>query len=157
MSFARTVVLPLWLAAGCLGDTPAPMGPGGPGPAAPGRSVTPAGPNDVLTSGADPTPPPTGPTDLGAAPPGDLAGLVNCYGVAVCDPSLHFCIQFFSGSQAAPGAPVSSAACYQPTDTCANQGQPMTCACIQADPSLGTGCQGSCLDHGDGTYFCYAQ
>jgi hypothetical protein len=87
----------------------------------------------------------------------DLAGLTNCYGVAICDPNAAFCIRFHDGSQAAPGNVTSGPACFEPSDTCANQGQPMNCSCIQADSNLGVTCQGSCVDHGDGTYDCYKQ
>jgi hypothetical protein len=85
----------------------------------------------------------------------DLAGLTNCYGVAICDPNSSFCLRYNDGSQAAPGNVTSGPACFQPSDTCANQGQPMNCSCIQADANLGTACQGSCVDHGDGTYDCF--
>jgi hypothetical protein len=87
----------------------------------------------------------------------DLGGFTNCYGVAICDPGAAFCIRFWDGSQAAKGNLVGGPACYEPTDTCANQGQPMNCSCIQADTNLGVACMGSCVDHQDGTYDCYKQ
>lgn len=86
----------------------------------------------------------------------DLTGLTNCYGATACDPNQAFCIRFYAGSQAAPGSLAGGPACYEPSDTCANQGQNMDCGCIQNDPVLGVACQGSCLDHMDGTYDCYA-
>jgi hypothetical protein len=87
----------------------------------------------------------------------DLTGLVNCYGVAICDPNLHFCIRYHDGSQGTPGNLTAGPACFDPSDTCANQGQPMNCSCIQADANLGTACQGSCVDNMNGTYDCYAK
>jgi hypothetical protein len=107
------------------------------------------GPPTPLDSGMAP-----GMSDLAAL---DLAGLTNCYGVAICDPGSSFCIRYFAGSQATPGNAAGGPACYQPSDTCANQGQPMNCSCIQADSNLGPSCQGSCVDHNDGTYDCYAK
>jgi hypothetical protein len=86
----------------------------------------------------------------------DLTGLTNCYGATVCDPTSSFCIRFYNGSAAAPGTLGGGPACYEPSDTCGNQGQNMDCGCIQADPILGAECQGSCVDHMDGTYDCYA-
>jgi hypothetical protein len=88
----------------------------------------------------------------------DLAGLVNCLNRAVCDPTMQFCITYNDGSQATPGKTViGSPACYAPDTPCADNGQNMDCGCIQNDGTLGNGCQGSCVDNGDGTYVCYAQ
>ncbi len=88
----------------------------------------------------------------------DLAGLVNCYGRAVCDPAMDFCISYNDGSEAAPGVTVfGSPACYTPDTPCADNGQAMDCGCIQNDAALGLGCQGSCIDNMDGTFVCYAQ
>lgn len=153
MRFARTI--PLLVLAGCLGDGPA--GTMGPAPA-PNDSVrTPVESHALVPQAADRG----APNDLGTPPPSpsprDLGGLTDCFGVAVCDPAQQFCIKFFAGSAAAPGALSAGPACFVPSDTCTNQGQPMNCACIQADAQLGMSCQGSCADNGDGTYFCYAQ
>ena len=94
------------------------------------------------------------PFDLAAT---DLAGLVNCYNVAICDPNMDFCIRYDDGSQAAPGKAVfSSPACFTPGTPCADNMQPMDCNCIQNDDTLGLNCQGSCVDNGDGTFVCYA-
>lgn len=87
----------------------------------------------------------------------DLAGLTNCFGAAICNPGTSFCLRFHDGSQAQPGNLTGGPACFEPADTCANQGQPMNCSCIQNDANLGVACQGSCVDHGDGTYDCYKQ
>jgi hypothetical protein len=93
------------------------------------------------------------PMDLGSVNfSGDLAGLVNCYGVAVCDPNTSFCIQYHSGSQAAPGNLVAGPACFEPADC---MGTTMNCTCIMQDANLGGACP-SCVDHMDGTYDCYA-
>src|SRR4051794_10953437 len=35
--------------------------------------------------------------------PADIAGMTNCFGVALCDPTVHFCIRFFAGSATAQG------------------------------------------------------
>jgi hypothetical protein len=94
------------------------------------------------------------PFDLAAT---DLAGLVNCYNVAICDPNMDFCIRYDNGSQAAPGKSVfNSPACFTPAMPCADAMQPMDCNCIQNDDALGMNCQGSCVDNGDGTFVCYA-
>ena len=119
-----------------------------------------AGPALDLT-GADETPPPDLASDQ-ARPfldltAKDLTGLFNCYGVAVCDPNAEFCIKYFDGTKAVPGNLVNSPACFQPSDTCGNQGQNMDCGCIQNDASLGTNCQGDCVDNADGTFNCYAK
>lgn len=87
----------------------------------------------------------------------DLAGLFNCKGVAICNPTMDFCLTYYDGSQAVPGKTVNSPACFAPTDTCTNQGQNMDCGCIQNDDSLGVNCQGSCVDNLDGTFTCYAK
>jgi hypothetical protein len=87
----------------------------------------------------------------------DLAGLVNCLNRAICDPTMMFCITYNDGSQATPGKTVfGSPACYAPDTPCVDNGQMMDCGCIQNDATLGMGCQGSCVDNGDGTYVCYA-
>jgi hypothetical protein len=91
------------------------------------------------------------PQDLGAA---DLAGFVNCYGVAVCDPGTMFCIKYHSGSPATPGnLTAGSPACFVPDDC---NGNTMDCSCITQDTSLGPNCA-TCVDNKDGTYDCYAQ
>ncbi len=88
----------------------------------------------------------------------DLAGLVNCHNVAICDPTTMFCITYNDGSQDTPGKTVlGSPACYQPDTPCGDNGLPMNCDCIQNDCTLGNGCQGSCVDNGDGTFVCYAK
>ena len=84
----------------------------------------------------------------------DLAGLFNCYGVAICDPTQQFCIRLFAGSLAAPGK-MAAPACYQPDPSCADNGLPMDCNCIQNDCTLAPLCQ-NCVDKGDGTFDCYA-
>src|SRR5579862_2286631 len=113
--------------AGCL--DPAPTGPSpGHGPttahAAQEHALQPAG-------GAPMTPAPS--PDLGSPPSSgkDFGGLTDCFGVAICDPTMQFCIKFYSGSQAAPGMLTNPPACFAPSDTCANQGQAMDCGCIQ--------------------------
>src|SRR5690348_13818588 len=96
-----------------------------------------------------------GPPDLTPPPdlfPADIAGMTNCFGVALCDPTQMFCIRFHSGSQGTPGNVSGGPACYSPVDDCAAQGQQMDCGCIQNDATLGTNCQGSCVDHMDGTF-----
>jgi hypothetical protein len=151
MSLVR--LLPFALAAGCLGGSPTMKGLT-PGDSDPTR--TPVSASALLPEGTAPSPP--GSPDLGTTPaPRDLGGLTDCFGVAVCDPTMQFCIKFFTGSQSAPGALSNAPACFVPSDTCSDQGQPMDCNCIQNDPQLGLSCQGSCVDNGDGTYACYAQ
>ncbi len=154
----RLVLLFSFALAGCLGDSPAQnnglggtmgqtdggvgVGVGGGGDASAATDLA------MVSSQPDLSPQ----VDLF---PADIAGLTNCYGVALCDPTVHFCIRFFGGSQTAQGALAGGPACYQPSDTCANQGQQMDCGCIQADPSLGVNCQGSCVDNMNGSYDCY--
>ena len=87
----------------------------------------------------------------------DLAGLFNCYGVAICDPTTDFCIKYYTGSAADPGNLVNSPACFTPSDTCGNQMLNMNCDCIQNDANTGLLCQGSCVDNADGTFNCYAK
>jgi hypothetical protein len=87
----------------------------------------------------------------------DLGGLVDCFNVAVCDPTLTFCIRYHSGSAADPGTLSTAPACFEPGQACADNGQNMDCGCIQNDPNLGPQCQGSCVDNMDGTYECYAK
>jgi hypothetical protein len=101
-----------------------------------------------LASEADLAPHPL-PADLGST---DLAGFVNCYGVAVCDPNTSFCIRLNSGSATNPGT-MQMPACYEPVDC---MGANMNCDCITQDPVLGGSCV-NCVDHMDGTYDCYAQ
>jgi hypothetical protein len=84
-------------------------------------------------------------------------GTIDCYGAAACDPATAFCIKYYAGSQSAPGAIASGPACYEPSDTCANQGQAMDCGCIRNDAVLGPACAGGCVDNGNGTYVCFAQ
>jgi hypothetical protein len=86
----------------------------------------------------------------------DLAGLTNCYGMAVCDPTQMFCIRYYDGSQAAPGKLSFGPACYEPGTPCADNNQNMDCGCIQNDDNLGPLCQGSCVDNMNGTFDCYA-
>ena len=101
-----------------------------------------------LAGGADLAPHPL-PADLGST---DLAGLVNCYGAAICDPNTSFCIRLNSGSATNPGT-MQTPACYEPVDC---MGANMNCDCITQDPVLGGLCV-NCVDHMDGTYDCYAQ
>jgi hypothetical protein len=136
--------------AACL--DPAPTGGGSHGPMTAHEAPT----YTQSPQSADPSP--MSSPDLGSSPTSgrDFGGLTDCFGVAICDPTMQFCIKFYSGSQAAPGALTNPPACFAPSDTCANQGQNMDCGCIQADPQLGPSCQGACVDNGDGTYSCYA-
>jgi hypothetical protein len=148
--FLPVLLVLLVVLAGCLdgpSDGPADQLPTDGGAQAGGDSSVPTG--DLSMGPPDLTPPP----DLF---PADIAGMINCHGVAICDPAIHFCIIFHSGSQATPGSVSGGPACFEPSDACANQGQQMNCGCIQADNTLGTNCQGSCVDHMDGTYDCYA-
>lgn len=134
--------------AACVGAMPSGSdGTGGNGPAQAAVPDAAAGSAPDLGAPADLAHPPL--PDLGST---DLAGLVNCFGVTVCDPSTTFCIRFNAGSPAAPGAP-SAPACYEPVDC---MGANMNCDCITQDPVLGPSCA-SCADHMDGTYDCYAQ
>jgi len=141
------------LVAGCMGSAPDASD------AAP--PVDGSGSDDLVTAGNHdggvPTPVDSGPIgnlDFAGA---DLTGLTNCFGATACDPTTSFCIRYNAGSQAAPGTLAGGPACYEPADTCANQGLNMDCSCIQADNNLGGACQGSCVDHMDGTYDCYAK
>jgi hypothetical protein len=88
------------------------------------------------------------PQDLGSS---DLAGFVNCFGAAVCDPATSFCMRYHSGSQASPGNLVAGPACFEPADC---MGTTMNCTCIMQDANLGGACP-VCVDHMDGTYDCY--
>ncbi len=101
-----------------------------------------------LATPADLTPRPL-PADLGST---DLAGFVNCFGAAVCDPTTMFCIVLHSGSATNPGT-AQTPACYEPVDC---MGANMNCDCITQDAVLGPSCV-NCVDHMDGTYDCYAQ
>ncbi len=137
---------------GCLADAPtaaaAAVGGNGaiPGPADAGVAAV----ADLATSTAasDLGPRPTV-HDLAAA---DLAGFVDCFGAAVCDPNTSFCIRLSSGSATTPGT-TQTPACYEPVDC---MGANMNCDCITQDPVLGPLCA-NCVDHQDGTYDCYAQ
>jgi hypothetical protein len=149
VSFIATLAL-----TGCLGSAPDATDGGGTmhqltndGGSDGGSSATDSGVPTPIDSGTG------GTIDFSNA---DLTGLTNCYGVTACDPNEAFCIRFYAGSQTTPGSLAGGPACYEPSDTCANQGQNMDCGCIQADPILGVACQGSCVDHMDGTYDCYA-
>jgi len=82
----------------------------------------------------------------------DLAGFVDCFGVAVCDPTTTFCIRLNSGSASNAGT-TQTPACYEPVDC---MGANMNCDCITQDPVLASSCL-NCVDHMDGTYDCYAQ
>jgi hypothetical protein len=101
-----------------------------------------------LASAPDLAPHPL-PADLGSS---DLAGFVDCFGAAVCDPTTSFCIRLNSGTAANPGT-TQTPACYEPVDC---MGANMNCDCITQDPVLGGVCV-NCVDHMDGTYDCYAQ
>jgi hypothetical protein len=135
-------------AAGCVGDVAPSALDGGDGGAV------------DLARGDAPRPDLLAPPDLARIAPdlsgADLTGLLDCFGVAVCDPTMQFCIKYYDGSQAAPGnVSAGSPACYEPSDTCANMNQNMDCGCIQNDPILGMYCQGACVDNGDGTFGCF--
>ncbi|HUS66077.1 MAG TPA: hypothetical protein VMZ28_16105 [Kofleriaceae bacterium] len=151
----RLLLLTL-LCAGCLGEAPQaiddPTVTPSPGvvPDAGAPDLTVAAPDLLLPA----TPDLKSPPDLY---PSDLQGLVNCYGVAFCDVSTMFCLKFHDGSPAAPGALTTGPACFAPADDCGTLGQPMNCACIQADSNLGLNCQGACVDNGNNTYDCYKQ
>jgi hypothetical protein len=132
------------LLAGCLGS--APQTDGGADAASDARAAdaSPDAPARDLAGG---------PADFAGV---DLAGLVLCYGAAVCDPAMQFCLRYYAGPRSAPGMLVNGPSCFEPSDTCANLGQNMDCGCIQNDPNLQGGCA-DCLDHGDGTYDCFAR
>ena len=135
--------------AGCVGVEPAASdGSGSGGNGATQDSTPDAGVSADLAPPADLTPHPL-PADLGST---DLAGLVSCFGMAVCDPNTSFCIVLHSGSAAVPGTMLPPA-CYEPVDC---MGANMNCDCITQDPVLGGSCV-NCVDHMDGTYDCYAQ
>jgi hypothetical protein len=136
---------------GCVGAMPS----GGDGTGSGGNGSVQDSPGDAgvdsvadLAPPADLTPHPLA-ADLGST---DLAGFVNCFGAAVCDPSTSFCIRLNSGSATAPGT-MQTPACYEPVDC---MGANMNCDCITQDPVLGGSCV-NCVDHMDGTYDCYAQ
>jgi hypothetical protein len=136
-------------AAGCLGGEQK-QSPTGPAPGSSDMGVADLSMNDL-------TPPP--PRDFGPPPdmwPSDIAGLTNCYFKSICDPTMEFCIRYYSGSQAQPGAISNGPSCYRPSDPCADNGLPMDCSCIQNDAMLAMLCQ-TCVDNQDGTYDCYAQ
>jgi hypothetical protein len=148
----RFVLLSL-LCAGCLGEAPKAIDDPTPIPGV----IPDAGAPD-LTTELDLLQPPQ--PDLKPALdlfPSDLQGLVNCYGASFCDVSTMFCLKFHDGSPAAPGALLTGPACFAPADDCGTLGQPMNCACIQADSNLGLNCQGACVDNGNNTYDCYKQ
>jgi hypothetical protein len=149
MRFVAVMVL----LSGC-GSSPDAASDGAPPDLANGGAVTDGGPGG--SDGGVPAPVDSGSIanfDLASA---DLTGLTNCFGATVCDPTSSFCIRYYNGSQATPGSLAGGPACYQPSDTCANQGLNMDCTCIQGDSNLGAACAGSCVDHMDGTYDCYA-
>jgi hypothetical protein len=134
--------------AGCLG-APAAPGPstGGNGSSQDSTGDAAVGSAADLATSADLSPRPL--PDLGSS---DLAGLVDCFGATVCDPTSTFCIRLNSGTAANPGT-TQTPACYQPVDC---MGANMNCDCITQDPVLGGSCV-NCVDHMDGTYDCYAQ
>ena len=82
----------------------------------------------------------------------DLNNLTNCFERTLCDSGNQLCIQYLSGTQAAPGPATAAPACYQP-DACPNN--VYNCACITADPGLGPNCK-KCVDNGNRTFTCYA-
>ena len=135
--------------AACVGAMPAGGdGTGGNGATQDSTADAGVGSGADLAPGPDLSPHPL-PADLGST---DLAGFVDCFGAAVCDPTTSFCIRLNSGSAAAPGT-TQTPACYQPVDC---MGANMNCDCITQDPVLGGSCV-NCVDHMDGTYDCYAQ
>ncbi|HEY2747141.1 MAG TPA: hypothetical protein VGL86_21105 [Polyangia bacterium] len=135
-------------AGGCLGSMPSSAASGTGGNAAPASGGDDAGvAAPDLASGPDLAPAPM--PDLAST---DLAGLVDCYGKAVCDPTMEFCIRLYPGSATTPGTP-QPPACYQPVDC---MGANMNCDCITQDATLSAYCA-NCVDHMDGTYDCYAQ
>jgi hypothetical protein len=146
IAFALTLAVS---AAACVGAMPSGSdGTGTGGNGASQDTASDAGVSADLAPGADLSPHPL-PADLGST---DLAGLVNCYGMAVCDPTTSFCIVLHSGSATNPGT-MQAPACYAPVDC---MGANMNCDCITQDPVLGGSCV-NCVDHMDGTYDCYAQ
>jgi len=135
--------------AACVGAEPAASdGTGTGGNGSSQDTASDAGVADDLSPAADLSPHPL-PADLGST---DLAGLVDCHGVAVCDPATTFCIVLHAGSATTPGT-MQAPACYEPVDC---MGANMNCDCITQDPVLGGSCV-NCVDHMDGTYDCYAQ
>ena len=145
------VCLAVAVAAGCGSASPpasATGGNGGNGGTQGSTADAGAGTAVDLADGPDLAPRPL-PPDLGST---DLAGVVNCFGATVCDPTSSFCIRLNSGSAANPGT-IQTPACYQPVDC---MGANMNCDCITQDPVLGGSCV-NCVDHMDGTYDCYAQ
>ena len=140
----------LGLAAGCLGAMPASdssMGTGGGGATADTTADAGVDAPD-LAPVADLAPAPVA-ADLRST---DLAGLVDCFDTAVCDPTMEFCIKLHPGSTANPGT-AQRPACYQPVDC---MGANMNCDCITQDPVLSVYCT-NCVDNMNGTYDCYAQ
>jgi hypothetical protein len=133
---------------GCLGDMPsgAVGGNGASGHDTPSLDAGVGGGEPDLAIAPDLARPAT---DLRST---DLAGLVDCFGATVCDPTQSFCMRLHSGSQAAPGT-TQSPACYEPADC---MGANMNCDCITQDATLSTLCP-VCVDNQDGTYDCYAQ
>ncbi len=151
----RFAALASLLLGGCLGGMPSPD-PAGHTDHPPQAALT-----TMAARGGDPVPDPGDGADGGTvtAPSStpDLGGLIDCYGVAACDPNMMFCIKFYPGSQSSPGTPTTAPACYAPDGaSCADQGENMDCGCIQNDDILGPSCQ-TCVDNGDGTYSCFAQ
>ncbi|MGZ3425261.1 MAG: hypothetical protein ACXVCV_01375 [Polyangia bacterium] len=133
--------------AGCLGAPAAPASSTGGNGASQDAPADAAAAADLAES-PDLAPRPL-PPDLGSS---DLAGLVDCFGATVCDPTTTFCIRLNTGSAANPGT-IKTPACYEPVDC---MGANMNCDCITQDPVLAPLCA-NCVDHMDGTYDCYAQ
>jgi hypothetical protein len=135
---------------GCVGSMPSGSDATGGNGGAAQDSTADAGVDGVadLAPPADLHPRPA-PPDLVSS---DLAGLVDCFGATVCDPTMSFCIRLHSGSASNAGT-TQPPACYQPTDC---MGANMNCDCITQDAVLGPSCL-NCVDHMDGTYDCYAQ
>src|SRR4051812_50016806 len=105
VAFAFTV-------AGCVGVMPSGgdgtgTGTGGGGPTQDSTADAGVGGAPDLATADDLSPHPL-PPDLGSS---DLAGFVNCFGAAVCDPNTSFCIRLNSGSATNPGT-TQTPACY---------------------------------------------
>ncbi|HEX8950684.1 MAG TPA: hypothetical protein VF945_02510, partial [Polyangia bacterium] len=108
----------------CVGSMPSGGSGGNGGGGGPTQDTTAdagVGGGPDLATPADLMPQPLS-ADLGST---DLAGFVNCFGAAVCDPASSFCIRFSSGSAATPGT-TQTPACYAPVDC---MGANMNCDC----------------------------
>jgi hypothetical protein len=143
-TIALSLVVGLAVAlAACLGSSERPNG-----PSSAGGSMTKVAPTSRIV-GEQP--------DLGDAPDmtprPDLAGLVDCWGKAVCDPTSMICIKYLTGHIGDPGPARAAPSCYAPADGCPNG--VFDCSCIQADPTLSMYCQGTCVDNKNGTFTCY--